>query len=77
MKIGPRNAKHPTLAPNAKGQTLIASLIGSAWSQAGTLHWDLLDAKGLVTASGDGQELPIWSYPAAYAKPDGSFVVLR
>jgi hypothetical protein len=77
QKIGPKDAKHPALAQNAKGQSLVASIIGSGWSKAGALHWDLLDAQGRVTDSGGGDKLPVWSYAAAYAKPDGSFVILR
>ncbi|MBK8090559.1 MAG: exo-alpha-sialidase [Verrucomicrobiaceae bacterium] len=77
QKIGPRNAKHPVLAQNAQGRTIIASVIGSGWGKAGNLHWDVLDAEGHVTASGDGTKLPVSSYAAAYAKPDGSFVILR
>lgn len=76
-KVGPPNAKHPVMAGNARGETLIASVIGSGWSKAGLLHWDLLDSGGRVTASGDGSTLPVWSYAAAYACPDGSFVVLH
>lgn len=76
QKIGPKNAKHPTLAQNSAGQTLIASVTGSGWSKAGSLHWDVLNAQNLVTDSGDCGKLPVWSYPAAYARPDGSFVVL-
>ena len=77
QKIGPRNAKHPTLTQNAKGQTLITSVIGSGWSKAGRLHWDMLDAQGRVTESGDGDKLPVWSYFATYARPDGTFVILH
>ncbi len=77
QKVGPKNAKHPALAQNAKGQTVIASIIGSGWSKAGTLHWDLLDPQGRVTDSGDGEKLPVWSYAAVYVRPDGSFVILR
>ena len=77
QKIGPQKAKHPVLAQNAKGQTLIASVIGSGFGKAGSLHWDLLDAKGSVTDSGDGEKLPVWSYAVTYARPDGSFVILR
>lgn len=58
QKVGPQKAKHPVLAQNAKGQTLIASVIGSGFGKAGTLHWDLLDAQGRVTDSGDGDKLP-------------------
>ncbi len=77
QKVGPKNAKHPALTQNAKGQTLIASVVGSGWNKAGKLHWDLLDAQGRVTASGDGDKLPVGSYAAAYARPDGSFVLLQ
>lgn len=77
QKVGPKNAKHPALAQNTKGQTLIASVIGSGWNKAGTLHWDLLDAQGRVMDSGEGEKLPVWSYAVAYARPDGSFVILR
>ncbi len=77
QQIGPKNAKHPVLAQNAKGQTVIASIIGSGWSKAGTLHWDLLDPQGRVIDSGDGEKLPVWSYAAVYVRPAGSFVILR
>ncbi|HRJ11337.1 MAG TPA: hypothetical protein PLP58_22340, partial [Prosthecobacter sp.] len=77
QKIGPGNAKHPALAQNAKGQTLIASVIGSGWAKAGTLRWDLLEAQGTPADSGEGGKLPVWSHPAAYARPDGTFVILR
>ena len=77
QKTGPKSAKHPALAQNSKGQTLITSVIGSGWSKAGSLHWELLDAQGRSTGSGEGEKLPVWSYAAAYANPDGSFVILH
>jgi len=77
QKVGPKNAKHPVIAQNTKGRTLIASVIGSGWNKAGRLHWDLLDAEGRITSSGDGDMLPVSSYAAAYARPDGSFVLLQ
>ena len=30
-----------------------------------------------VTESGDGDKLPVWSYFATYARPDGTFVILH
>lgn len=77
VKTGPRNAKHPVLAQNTKGQILVVSVIGSGWSKAGRLHWDLLDAEGRITDTSDGDKLPVWSYAAAYVRPDGGFVVLH
>ena len=61
LKIGPKDAKHPALAQNVKGQTLIASVIGSGWNKAGALHCDLLDPEGRATISGEGEALPVWS----------------
>lgn len=77
QKVGPKRAKHPALAGNAKGQTLVSSVIGSGWSKAGALHWDLLDTQGSIIQSGEGGKLAVWSYSAPYARPDGSFVILR
>lgn len=76
-KIGPPDAKHPVMARSAQGETLIASVIGSGWSKAGVLHWDVLDRGGRIGSSRDGETLPVSSYAAAYARPDGSFVVLH
>jgi hypothetical protein len=55
----------------------MACIIGSGWNKPGTLHWDLLDERGQVTTSGGGDPLPLWSHTAAYAHPDGSFVLLH
>jgi hypothetical protein len=77
QKVGPKNAKHPALAQNAKGQTVIVSVLGAGWAKAGHLHWDVLDKKGNVSSSEDGEKLPVWSFAVAYARTDGHFVILR
>jgi hypothetical protein len=76
-KQGPPGAKHPTVVANAQGSTLMACITGSGWMKAGELHWELQDASGKMTDSGKGGQLPVWSFAAAYALPDGSFVILR
>lgn len=75
--MGPAKSKHPVLVSNAQGQILITTVVGSGWSKPGTLHWDLLDPERRVIATGDGDKLPVWGHAAAYARPDGSFVILR
>lgn len=77
QKVGPKNAKHPALAQNAKGQTIIVSLLGAGWAKAGQLHWDVLDKKGNISSSEDGEKLPVWSFAATYARTDGHFIILR
>ena len=76
-KLGPPAAKHPSLVTNGQGSTLIACITGSGWMKAGQLHWELRDAKGKITGTGEGGKLPVWSFAAAYALPDGSFGILR
>lgn len=77
QKIDAVNAKHPVLARNNQGEILVACITGSGWSKPGRLHWQLSDARGKMIKSGDGEKLPVWSYAAAYAQPDGSFVILH
>ncbi|HEY1080820.1 MAG TPA: hypothetical protein VGE29_01075 [Prosthecobacter sp.] len=72
-----RDAKHPVLSQNHRGQILISCVIGSGWSKAGRLHWELLEGNGTKVGVGDGEKLPVWSYAAAYARPDGTFVILK
>lgn len=74
---GPENAKHPALALNAQGETLIAMIGGSGWAKGGKLHWRVLSASGEPMADGVGADVPVWSFPAVYALPDGTFVILR
>ncbi len=76
-KIGPDNAKHPAMAMNPQGETLITLVGGSGWAKGGKLHWQLLDAQGRPASSGAGAATPVWSFAAPYALKDGSFVILR
>lgn len=73
------NARHPALAQNAAGQVLVACARGSAWAKAGQLEWRLLDAslEHTLAASTASPRLPVWSFPTAFAQPDGRFIVLH
>jgi hypothetical protein len=71
-------AKHPTMAVNARGETLIAWVIGTGWNRGGELAWTILDPAGKTTAQrGKADGVPVWSHVAAYAEPAGDFVILR
>ncbi len=76
--VGPMNgAKHPRLATNAHGETLLVWTEGTGWQRGGALAWQLFDAKGEPTArQGKRDGVPAWSYATAYARPSGDFVIL-
>lgn len=73
----PGNRKHPVAIANANGETLFAWTDGMAWKKAGSIAWVVYDAAGKMLAPpASGPEAPVWSLIAAFAKPDGGFVVL-
>lgn len=76
VAISDVKARHPALAVNAKGETLVAWSVGTGWEKGGSLGWRILDASGKPTnASGTAEGMPVWGMAAAYAEGDG-FVVM-
>ncbi len=70
-------AKHPALAVNLRGEALCAWAEGTGWQKGGNVVWRLLDTMGkpigeTTTLTG----LPVWSFPAAFTRDDGQFVVV-
>jgi len=69
--------KHPRLATNSKGDVLFVWTEGTAWARGGSLAWRLFDPLGKPTViQGTNPGVPMWSFAAPIARPDGSFVVL-
>lgn len=69
--------KHPVTARNERGETLLAWVESAGWQKSGTLAYRLFDAAG--TPSGEVVsvgECPVWSFPAAFARRDGTFSVI-
>jgi hypothetical protein len=74
---GSTKRRQPVAAVNAKGETLLAWTEGTAWAKGGSAAWQLFDQNGKPIgqpAHADG--VPVWSLVAAYAKPNGDFVVI-
>ena len=78
MALAPaRGCKHPALAVNRRGEAVVAWADGTGWQKGGSVSWRALDPTGqptgeMTTVAG----LPVWSFPAVFARPDGLFVVV-
>ena len=76
VSIGNR-AKHPALTVNLRGEALCVWAEGTGWQKGGSVAWRTLDAKGVPTGeTATKAGLPVWSFPAAFARDDGQFVVV-
>lgn len=68
--------RYPALARNAQGETLLAWTEGMGWKKGGSLAWQLFDPSGHPEGpEGHAPAVPVWSFPAAIARPNGSFVI--
>jgi hypothetical protein len=68
--------KHPRLAMNPRGDLLFVWTEGTAWSRGGSFSWQTFDRSGQTTeVRGLNAGIPVWSFAAPIARPDGSFVI--
>lgn len=72
-----QHRKHPRLAVSDDGTSvLLAWTEGTGWARGGSLAWRVFDAQGRPTAvHGTAPGVPVWSFAAAAARRDGSFVI--
>lgn len=72
-----RNQKHPALAINRNGETLLVWTEGSSWNKGGSIAWQSFDQNGrAVSDRGHAPGVPAWGLAAAYSRRDGTFVIL-
>jgi hypothetical protein len=73
-----KGRKHPAVAVNSRGDTLLAWTEGMGWQRGGTLAWQVFDKAGKpagpIERAAPG--VPVWSLVAAFARPDGGFTVV-
>jgi hypothetical protein len=76
---GTGGRKHPAVAVNARGETLLAWAEGTVWQKGGTLVWRVFDPSGRPTGESGriDRGIPVWSLPTAIARPDGGFVIVH
>jgi hypothetical protein len=76
LSLPGKKARHPALAVNDKGETLVAWSVGTGWQRGGDAAWLVLDAKGQPTSQhGKAPGVPVWGSCAVYARA-GDFVLL-
>ncbi len=69
--------KHPVLAVNPAGETLLVWTEGTAWQRGGALAWQLFGKDGKPAGTPQRRDgIPVWGLAAAVAEADGGFTVL-
>ena len=69
--------KHPVIAANANGETLLVWTEGTGWKKGGSFAWQLYDTQGKpVGEKGEAAGIPAWSLAAVVAEKDGSFTII-
>ena len=71
--------KYPTLAVNSRGEILFVWTEHMAWKKGDSTAWQVYDTS-LRPEGKEGENpadgVPAWGIPAAFARPDGTFVVM-
>lgn len=69
--------KHPALAVNARGETLLVWTEGTGWKRGGSLAWQLYDSSGKPTAEkGTAEGVPVWGLATVVALTNGEFQII-
>ena len=73
-----KNRKHPALASDSKGQTILVWTEGTGWNRGGSVVWQVYDSTGSPLARDEGRAdgLPAWGSPAAFSRANGEFVAM-
>ncbi len=69
--------KHPAVASNSRGETILVWTEGTGWNRGGAVAWQVFDRDGKPTADrGRVNGVPVWSMAAVFPRPDGGFTVV-
>ena len=72
-----RSQKHPSVAVNARGETLVTWTEGTGWEKGGAVVWQIFDAVGKPLSKINRIEgVPVWSFPAALVGSNGDFEII-
>jgi hypothetical protein len=69
--------KHPGIATNARGETILVWTEGTGWKRGGSLAWQVFDKNGKPAGEmGTAQGVPVWGLATVVAEADGSFTII-
>jgi len=69
--------KHPAIATNARGASLLVWTEGTGWKKGGSLAWQVFDHDGNPAAEkGTAPDVPVWGLATVVAEADGSFTIV-
>lgn len=73
-----RARKHPSVAVNAQGQTMLVWTEGTGWQRGGSLVWQVFDKDGKPTETSGRLEqgIPVWGLPTVVAIKD-TFIIIH
>ena len=70
------NRKHPAIASNARGETIMVWTEGTGWQKGGLIAWQVYDRDGKTTeVKGAAASVPVWGLATVVAEADGSFSI--
>jgi len=73
----PGKGRHPVLAVNQRGETLVVWTEGTGWQRGGAVAWQVFGADGKPAGEPQRRDgVPVWGLAAAVAGPDGGFTVI-
>jgi len=69
--------KHPAIATNARGETILVWTEGTGWKKGGSLAWQVFDKNGKqVGEMGAAQGVPVWGLATVVAETGGGFTII-
>ncbi|GAC1450753.1 MAG: hypothetical protein NVSMB9_35410 [Isosphaeraceae bacterium] len=76
---GDGTRKHPALASNAKGETILVWTQGTGWQKGGSLEWQVFDQSGRPIGEKGRVEdgVPVWGLATVVTRTDGGFAIIH
>ncbi|MCI0347871.1 MAG: exo-alpha-sialidase [Acidobacteriales bacterium] len=74
---GTGKRKHPAIAVNTRGETILVWTEGTGWKKGGSLAWQVFDSDGKPTPEkGAADGVPVWGLATVVALPSGEFTII-